>query len=93
MNKEAADNVIALMSVLKSKTNNAPLTKEALRALPTAILGGGGVLFALAKIEEAKRKSAEQAQKEMMGTWGPFIQGLIGQRGNIGYQEAIQRMG
>lgn len=89
MNKEAALNIITLMSMAKQGY----FEKDA-RLLPMLAGVGllGGVPFALAKIEKAKREAAEKAQKEMMQVWGPFIQGLIGQRGNIGYQEAVGRM-
>ena len=91
MNKEASMNLIATMSMLKSDNVNNDMKKIALKLLPTLLVGGIGTSLALTEIEKQKKKAAERARQEMMAIWGPFIQGLMGPRGNIGYQEAIGR--
>lgn len=94
MRKEAALNVIAMMAMMQDRGNSPELVKAA-SIWPTLLGVGllGGIPYAMSRIEKGKREAAEKAQKEMMQTWGPFIQGLIGSRGNIGYQDAINRMG
>lgn len=77
--------------MLKSASVTEDMKKEALKILPTLFIGGLGTTIALTEIEKAKKKAAEKARQEMMAVWGPFIQGLMGPRGNIGYQEAIGR--
>lgn len=83
-----------MMAMIKNNNNNEDIIKQA-SLWPTLLGVGllGGVPYAMSKIEKGKREAAEKAQKEMMQVWGPFIQGLIGSRGNIGYQDAISRMG